>query len=225
MKKVAILYSGGLDSTAMLFNAVKQYGSENIVAIYSDFWQRNSKEEKQSFNYFTEKLGIKFRKEINIKQIFEDVPNKEVYNDPNTPDGTRKMYNRNMVLISCATAKGMQMNCDKLLHGAHYSDAKEGYPDCSENFYNSVKNCVFTAYPWFKIEMPLINKTKGEVIKWAIESGMTKEDIPHTWSCYHSSTGETYEVDGIKYLKPCRKCVACKERYENGLLKIFPDIY
>jgi len=224
-KRVAVLYSGGLDSTAMLFQAVKQFGAENVVAIYTYFGQRNVNDEKESFEYFTKKLGVTQTKELNLKQIFEDVSMEEVTGDKSTPNGTRKMYNRNMVLIACATAKAMQMDCTVLWHGAHYSDAAGGFVDCTEAFYTAARNCVSVAYPWFTIEMPLIEKTKDEVIRWGMEAGMTRLDIPHTWSCYRASTGEKYTVDGIEFKKPCRECETCHDRYDNGLAKIFPDIY
>ena len=222
-KKLAICYSGGLDSTVMLFQAVKQYGKENVLAVYTYFGQRNAKTEQESFEHFTKKLGVETRK-LDLSEIFSDVSKEEVTGDKSTPNGTRKMYNRNMVIISAVTAKAMSLGCNALWLGAHYSDAAGGFVDCTEAFYNAAKQCVAVAYPWFEVGMPLIDKSKKEVIEWGIEAGMTKDDFASTWSCYRTWNGEYYEVDGIKYKKPCTECETCHDRYDHGLKFVYPDI-
>lgn len=223
MKK-AVLMSGGLDSTVILWNVVKEFGAENVVAIYTYFGQRNTEGEKQSFKRQCEKLGVKNTRSLDLSKIFADVSmEEETEEGKSTPKGTRKFYNRNLVLISSAAAVAMQNECDTIYHGAHYSDSRGGFVDCTKKFYKAAKKAISVAYPWFTVEMPLIKKTKEQVVQWGIDAGMTENDFASTWSCYHAPTEETYEVNGEKFLKPCGICETCIDRH-NGLKNIFPNI-
>lgn len=225
LAKCAVCYSGGLDSTVMLFQAVNKFGPENVMAVYTNFGQRNGKDERESFEYFTQKLKIKQTVSLDLSEIFSNVSTEEVTGDKSTPNGTRKMYNRNMTIISCVTAKAMSLGYNTLWLGAHYSDASGGFVDCTQEFYDAVRRCVKVAYPWFDIEMPLISKTKKEVIEWGIGADMGKEDFARTWSCYRPWGGEYYELNNVKYKKPCCVCETCVDRYEHGLKYIWPDLH
>ena len=58
MKKVVVVLSGGLDSTVLAYQAVKDLGAENVAAITFDYGQRHNKEIMQA-KLSTSKLVIK----------------------------------------------------------------------------------------------------------------------------------------------------------------------
>ena len=48
MSKVLVLSSGGLDSTVLLYQAVKNVGAENVVALNMYYGQKHAKEKEYS---------------------------------------------------------------------------------------------------------------------------------------------------------------------------------
>lgn len=71
-KKVAVLFSGGLESVTMLYNLIESYGKENVTAITIDFGQKeviddeqgnsfaNNLIEKKITRYNAELLGVDY---------------------------------------------------------------------------------------------------------------------------------------------------------------------
>ena len=67
--KVVVLFSGGIDSTVCLAQAVKIYGNKNVIAVSFDYGQNNSKEliqSKEICDYYKVEHVV-----IDIKNIFE----------------------------------------------------------------------------------------------------------------------------------------------------------
>jgi len=70
--KYGVVFSGGLDSTVLLYHLVKEYGKEEVVAIGIDFGQPDVLEDRNGNSFannviersimhsVTEKLGVKF---------------------------------------------------------------------------------------------------------------------------------------------------------------------
>ena len=48
MSKILVLSSGGLDSTVLLYKAVKEVGAENVVALNMFYGQKHAKEQEYS---------------------------------------------------------------------------------------------------------------------------------------------------------------------------------
>lgn len=75
-----------------------------------------------------------------------------------------------------------------------------GYPDCRPEFYRSVSERlglgkIGVQYGLqFRIETPLISKTKAEIVRLGVENGAPLE---HTWSCYDGGA------------RPCGRCDSC----------------
>jgi len=76
-----------------------------------------------------------------------------------------------------------------------------GYPDCRPEFYGAVAEALRlgsklgTQYGVaFRIETPVIDKTKADIVRLAAELGAPLE---HTWSCYGGGA------------RPCGRCDSC----------------
>lgn len=90
-----------------------------------------------------------------------------------------------------------------------------GYPDCRPEFYRDMIKTLNLGSKWgtqyqrtFKIETPLITKTKAQIVKMANDLGAPLE---HTWSCYEG--GEV----------PCGTCDSCILRAKGFTESGFKD--
>ncbi len=90
-----------------------------------------------------------------------------------------------------------------------------GYPDCRPEYYGPLAEAlrmgskIGTQYGLgFRIETPLIDKTKAEIIRLANDIGAPLE---HTWSCYQ---GED---------RPCSNCDSCLLRAKGFEEAGLPD--
>jgi organic radical activating enzyme len=110
--------------------------------------------------------------------------------------------------MSCAEAIG----AEAIFIGAHAQDYS-GYPDCRPEFYRAFDQVISrgtkagTQNRQIKIETPIIDKTKAEIIKLGASLGVP---FALTWSCYEGAQ------------EPCGKCDSCYYRakgfQETGLI-------
>ncbi|MEE8329753.1 MAG: 7-cyano-7-deazaguanine synthase [Thermodesulfovibrionia bacterium] len=94
---------------------------------------------------------------------------------------------RNTIFLSFALAFAESTGSEDIFIGANAVDYS-GYPDCRPEFINAFENLANLATKAsvegtakFKIHAPLINLTKGEIIRRGVELGV---DFSLTWSCY-----------------------------------------
>jgi 7-cyano-7-deazaguanine synthase len=257
MKKQLVLSSGGLDSTSVLFNVVKKFGAENVVALNLFYGQRHAIE-IEAFDKITSSLGVEAIK-MDISKIFDfnknvssllEGSNKQVEQGKSYAQELKEreeaglnsvvdtyIPNRNSLFINIAASIAIQKNCEAVYLGAHADDAvKEesdkgkdelaAYPDCTKAFFESEAKTIFLATGGLvRVECPLIDKTKAQVVTYGLKGGMTENDFAQTWSCYIGHPTEKYTVNGKEYWKPCCKCATCKDRKAaldaNKLFNVF----
>ena len=85
-----------------------------------------------------------------------------------------------MLSICCAIAESLGANT--VYHGAAQVDTQAGYWDGSNEFMAAINSLTsLNRKHRIKIEAPLIELSKKEIIKWGLEL-----DVPfsHTWTCY-----------------------------------------
>jgi 7-cyano-7-deazaguanine synthase len=94
---------------------------------------------------------------------------------------------RNTIFLSFALAFAEGIGAEDIFIGANAVDYS-GYPDCRPEFINAFENMANLATKAsvegtlkFKIRVPLINLSKGEIIKKGVELDV---DLSLTWSCY-----------------------------------------
>ncbi len=221
MKPAVVLLSGGIDSTTSLA-AAKAEGYE-IFALSFDYGQRH-KIELESARKNAEKLGVKKHLIVNFNlrdiggsalldndtEIGRHGDTEKITGSPfrrvtGSPIPITYVPARNTIFLSFALAWAETLGAEDIFIGANAIDYS-GYPDCRPEFiraFESMANLATKASvegaSRFNIHAPLINLTKGEIIKKGIELGV---DYSLTWSCY----------DPQPKLVPCRKCDSCMLR-------------
>lgn len=233
MSKIIVLASGGLDSTVLLYKAVKEDGANNVVALNTYYGQKHAKEMEYA-KWQCEHLGVELHN-VDVSQVFsfnkdcsallagskKDIEHKsyaeqlqELKEERKAPTVTAYVPFRNGLFLSYAASVALQLDCNIIYYGAHADDAAgRAYPDCTPEFINGMKTAITEGTAGkVCLEAPLWNKNKAGVVALGIELGMTHEEFDHTWSCYEGKT------------KPCGTCGTCRDRKEafvaNGIMDI-----
>lgn len=231
--KILVLCSGGLDSTVLLYKAVKEVGSENVVAMNTFYGQKHEKE-MEFAKWTCQHLKVKLYN-VDLSSVFMFNPDcsallknskmniehksyaeqlKELKDAGKAPTVTAYVPYRNGLFLSYATAVALQLNCCVVYYGAHADDsAGRAYPDCTPEFIEAqikaieegTANKVTMIAPWW-------NMNKAGIVQYGLQIGMTHEEFEHTWSCYEGGD------------KPCGTCGTCIDRkkafIENGITDI-----
>jgi 7-cyano-7-deazaguanine synthase len=105
---------------------------------------------------------------------------------------------RNIIFLSFALSYAEAIGAVAIFIGANAIDFS-GYPDCRPEFYQAFQKVIETGTKKrrIKVQTPLLNLTKAQIIKLGTKLGAPLE---LTWSCY--AGGE----------KPCGICDACRLR-------------
>lgn len=206
MKKAVVLLSGGLDSATTLYQAKKQ--GFNCFCLIFDYGQRHRREIEsakhiaQSANCPAQILKINLPwkgsalldRNIIIPKRTNEQRNRRTNEIPST-----YVPGRNIIFLSFALSYAETIGAEAIFIGANAIDFS-GYPDCRPEFYeafNRIISCGTKAgveYKKIKIKVPLINKTKAQIIKRGKKLGVPFE---LTWSCYRGTKS------------PCGKCDSC----------------
>jgi 7-cyano-7-deazaguanine synthase len=192
MSRALVLLSGGIDSAVAHVWAMQNYSE--VQAITFNYHLRPFRERLavyrllQDFHTPLIEVPIGFLREASDTKSF----NAEV------PEGY--IPNRNMIFYSIASYYAEIHSCTALV-GGHIGVDAESFPDASPQFFDQFSSLVnhVLLVQKFKIELPLLQMTKSEVMKKALE---WKVPFESTWSCYWDAE------------MPCGKCVSCIERNE-----------
>jgi 7-cyano-7-deazaguanine synthase len=197
-KKAVILFSGGLDSTTVLCYALsKGYKCECLLFNYG---QRHSREiksavkiaEKLEVNYSIVSLTLAWSKDALTNKNVKVPQNKIIAKDiPVT-----YVPGRNTLFLSYGLSLAESIKAQSIFIGANALDFS-GYPDCRPQFIEAYNKLLISLGLKIKVEAPLINMTKAQIIKLGTK---LKTPYQYTWSCYN----------GLK--KPCGKCDSCRLR-------------
>ena len=216
-----VLFSGGVDSTTCLAQAVKKHGAENVLALSISYGQKHNKE-IESAEKLVKYYGVKWQT-LDLSLIFadsncsllkgsdEEIP-KESYSEQlektnGTPVSTYVPF-RNGLFLASAASIAISHGCKVIYYGPHADDAAgNAYPDCSAVFNDAMSKAIYEGSgKQVRIEAPFVNMTKKDIVKLGIELGVPYE---LTWSCYEG--GDV----------PCGICGTCRDRIEafkaNGI--------
>src|SRR4030067_1082267 len=209
-KKAVVLSSGGIDSTTAMVIA-KAEGYE-IYSLSFNYGQRHSFELKKASEiakFFNAKehliIDIDLRK-IGGSALTSDIeiPKSLIYNLQSSIPITY-VPARNTIFLSLALAWAEVLGAEDIFIGANAIDYS-GYPDCRPEYIKAFEKMANLATKagvegksHIKIHTPLINLTKGEIIKKGISLGV---DYSLTSSCYSP------DKDG----NPCGLCDSCQFR-------------
>ncbi len=202
--KVILSYSGGLDSTVLLWYLLAE--GHEIRCLGVNYGQRHKKE-LEAARALCSLRGIEYEVAdlSSLQKMFAG--SSQTSKEIEVPEGhyaeeSMKLTvvpNRNMVLLSLATSWAVATKSDRVAYAAHHGDHAI-YPDCRSEFAEAM-NTAITLCDWHPVQLwrPFIDNTKASLVSWGDRLGVPFEK---TWSCYK---GQEFH---------CGKCGTCTERRE-----------
>ena len=205
----AVLLSGGLDSTTLLFYVVRRLGLGRVHALSFDYGQKHVREIGAA-RFQAEAAGVVAHQVIDLGLFRELASTGSVLTDPSrgvpslaaVPANQRRqpptyVPNRNLILLSLAAAYAEAHGIRDLYYGAQSQD-EYGYWDCTREFVDRV-NAVLALNRGasIRIHAPFAGWRKVRELRLGLELGI---DYGRTWSCYRGGDS------------PCGECPACVER-------------
>ena len=202
--KAVVLFSGGLDSTVLVYDLLNEGADLKLLSI--DYGQRHEKELKSS-SEIAEYLELKH--EILRLPMLNNLLGGSALTDPSIslPEGhyaedsmkATVVPNRNMILLSLAAGHAISLQFDTVAYAAHAGDHTI-YPDCRPEFATAMDEALKLC-DWNTVSLyrPFVQLSKHDLVRKGNELGVPFEK---TWSCYAGND------------KHCGKCGTCVERKE-----------
>lgn len=223
MRKVTAVFSGGLDSTTMVYHLLEERYDVDLVSF--DYGQRHKKE----LTYATamaKQLGLR-HDIVDLSGITHLINNSALTSATTVPatgntfdvievpeghyaEDTMKatvVPNRNMIMLSIAAGIAVNRKANFVATGVHAGDHFV-YPDCRPAFIESAARTVYFANEGFgdfvssvnAVHAPFLYWSKTDIAFRALQLGVP---LHMTWSCYKG--GENH----------CGRCGTCVERLES----------
>lgn len=206
--KVLVIFSGGQDSTTCLFQAIENYGLENVEVITFNYGQRHSIELEKA-KFIADDLGVKqtildlsLIKQITNNALMDQNAKIETHKDQNLPNTF--VDGRNALFLLYAAIYAKSQNIHNIIIGVCETDFS-GYPDCRDIFVKSMNVTLNLALDFnFQIITPLMYLTKKQTWQLANDLGKLDYILQHSHTCYLGIEGG------------CHSCPSCILR-EKGL--------
>ena len=215
--KALVLLSGGLDSSVVL--SVCQDKGYDIYAISFDYGQRHKVEleyAKFQATFFKCISHEVFKMEFYGGSALTDdikVPKNRDSHSMSKDIPVTYVPSRNIVFLSFATGYAECHDIDNIFIGVNAIDYS-GYPDCRKNFIDNFEKLINKSTKKglegskFKINTPLINLSKKDIIKLGHKNGV---DFSMTSSCYSPKLKKNCGV--------CDSCLLRKQGFEEAGLR------
>lgn len=203
--KVAVLLSGGLDSTTALYWAHNHH--EVVCALSFDYGSNHAEKELACARWQAEKLGIPYH-EIDLRSISAHLQSALLSGADAIPTADYAEENlkqtvvpfRNGIFLAIAAGIAESNGAEAIVIAAHGGDHAL-YPDCREDFMVAMADAIrLGTYAELQILRPFISNSKTEITAIGAALGV---DFAHTYSCYCG--GEQH----------CGQCATCRERKES----------
>lgn len=185
-----VLVSGGMDSALTAAIANLKY---NMAFLHVNYGQRTEKRELKAFNEIARYYGIKKKLIVNIGYLKDiggsALTDKKISVKKANLKSNRKEIPqtyvpfRNANILSIAVSWAEILKAHKIFIGAVEEDSS-GYPDCRKGFFSAFNKMIAEGTKpgsGIKIETPLINLSKEEIVKRSVK---LKSPLHLTWSCY-----------------------------------------
>ena len=210
-KKAVVLVSGGLDSTTVL--AIAQSQGYECYTLSFDYGQRHRVELEAAKSVSTS-MGAKEHKTVSLDlgSIGGSALTDQAIDVPEFDESQKGIPityvpARNTVFLSIALGWAEVLDAQALFIGVNAVDYS-GYPDCRPEFIHAFQAMANLATKAgvegeiMRIETPLIELTKAEIIKQGIALGV---DYSATISCYQATP------EGLA----CGRCDSCRLRQQG----------
>lgn len=192
--KIVILYSGGLDSLLLYHLAKQRHPKDEVKCIFYAHGQDAEEQELKSLPSFVEVRRVDWLGE-KIKAVAKK-------SDPFA--GAIYIPGRNLVFTTLAACQEV---ADEIWMGTVWDEDNQQATDKNKIFKQKASDVLsYVLSPFIddvKIRFPFVENqwTKEDCVKWALQSGITEEQIVSSVSCWHQH-GDT----------PCGHCKQCLKR-------------
>lgn len=219
--RAVVLLSGGIDSSTTLAIAKN---SDFAVYAMTFLYGQLHKIELESARKVAKHLGVEEHLffELDLAKIGEsaltgmgEVAKNRTIDQIGAGIPATYVPARNLIFLSIALSWAETLGAYDVFIGANAIDYS-GYPDCRPEFLEAFQRCANLATKAgvegkkIRIQAPLMNLTKGEIIKKGNELGL---DFRLTHSCYDPEPGG----------KACGKCDSCLLRKKGFEEAGIPD--
>ena len=200
MKDSLIVYSGGLDSTTLLY----EYRERIALAVSFHYGSNHNDREIHFARLHCERLGIPhmvvrlpFIKDFFRSSLLEgaDAIPEGNYDEQNMRSTVVPFRNGIMLSVAAGMAENNKLQYIML---ANHAGDHAIYPDCRPAFVEAMDRAV-EAGTWNGVRLltPYTHISKTDIVRRGLRLGINYDE---TWSCYRG--GE----------KPCGVCGTCRER-------------
>jgi 7-cyano-7-deazaguanine synthase len=208
---VVVVFSGGIDSATVLVKALEE--GKTVAPFTLDYGQRHIIELSRGAELLSS-LHDEYRDQLLPRKLFS-MPNfaqlvpggSQTDSSVPVPHGHYEeesmkktvVPNRNMIIISLATAYAISLQAKAVWYGAHRGDHAI-YPDCRKEFVDALKVAVGLA-DWHMVTLkaPFVAQSKAGIVGIG-------ERLAVPWKLTYSC----YEGGPVH----CGKCGTCQERQE-----------
>jgi 7-cyano-7-deazaguanine synthase len=205
MTKAVVVFSGGLDSTTLLYHLLAE--GYDLKALSVDYGQRHRERELAAADTICRRLGVE-RRVVDLQALVGFLGHNSLSDSAvAVPDGRYEtgtiqvttVPNRNMVLISVSIAWAVTLKYGAVAYGAH-GGVHTNYPDCRPEFAAAMDHAAqLCDWEPVRVLAPFVDWDKGDIVKRGAQIGVPFE---LTWSCYKG--GERH----------CGTCGTCNDRKE-----------
>ena len=202
MKDSLLVFSGGMDSTTMLY----EYKERIALALSFHYGSNHNDKELAFAKLHCQRLGIEHII-IPLGFIKEHFNSSLLSGSEAIPEGNYDEENmkstvvpfRNGIMLAIAAGMAENRGLQYIMLANHGGDHAI-YPDCRPDFVNAMDQAV-CAGTWNNVRLltPYTNISKAEIARHGLQLGITSDE---TWSCYKGGD------------KPCGVCGTCREREE-----------
>lgn len=202
MKDSILIYSGGLDSTTMLY----EYRERIAMAISFDYGSNHNSKEIKCADLHCERLGIThvvipldFIRRYFRSSLLDgaDAIPEGHYEDDNMRSTVVPF--RNGIMLSVAVGMAESNELQYVMMANHGGDHTI-YPDCRPEFVDAFDAAAQAGtFNGVRLLSPYVNMTKADIARRGKQLGI---DYSETWSCYKG--GDVH----------CGRCGTCIERRE-----------
>ena len=217
-KKAVVLSSGGLDSTTVM--AIAKHAGFELYSLSFDYGQRHSFE-LEAARKVAETFGVNKHMVINID--LKKIGGSALTDNIEVPKGSTEesmaaeipvtyVPARNTIFLSYALAWAEVLQSSNIFIGVNAIDYS-GYPDCRPEYIDAFQRMANLAtkagvqgITQIKIQTPLINMTKAQIIQKGIELGI---DYALTHSCYDPTP------QGLACSR-CDSCILRKKGFKDA---------
>jgi 7-cyano-7-deazaguanine synthase len=209
MSNALVVFSGGQDSTTCLYWAKQRFST--VYAVSFDYRQRHSVELESAKKIAA--IADVHHEIIDLGPIFAGLsPLTDLSRAVETYDNVEQLPagiadtfvpGRNILFFTVAANRAYVHDCNTLVVGVSQQDFG-GYPDCRHDFISKMTAALASGLDRpFKIEAPLMNRSKAETVELAAMLPGCMEAMAYTTTCYK----------GV--YPPCEECNSCLLRQKG----------